>query len=219
MRILGLDVGTKTVGVAVSDPLGVIATGVTTIERVGIRKDTGKVIDYIREYGCETVVIGLPLSLDGEDSVQTQKVRDFRTMLENKLPCSAEDIINDRDESGSLIKINLPSSRNMPDAFVCNCDVVASRLITALRARGLRVPEDVSVTGFDDFTEAAPTDVPLSTFRADTAKVSSLRLNHICSTASAAAPHLLTSSPLTVVISRPAAVRQATPVRVSVLLP
>ena len=85
MRILGLDVGTKTVGVAVSDPLGVIATGVTTIDRVGIRKDTGKVIDYIKEYGCETVVIGLPLSLDGEDSVQTQKVRDFRTMLENKL--------------------------------------------------------------------------------------------------------------------------------------
>ena len=88
MRILGLDVGSKTVGVAVSDPLGVIATGVTTIERVGIRKDTGKVIDYIKEYGCETVVIGLPLSLDGEDSIQTQKVRDFRTMLENKLRSS-----------------------------------------------------------------------------------------------------------------------------------
>ena len=88
MRILGLDVGTKTVGVAVSDPLGVIATGVTTIDRVGIRKDTGKVIDYIREYDCDTVVIGLPLSLDGEDSVQTQKVRDFRTMLENKLRSS-----------------------------------------------------------------------------------------------------------------------------------
>ena len=88
MRILGLDVGSKTVGVAVSDPLGVIATGVTTIRRVGIRKDTGKVIDYINEYGCETVVIGLPLSLDGSDSVQTQKVRDFRGMLENKLRSS-----------------------------------------------------------------------------------------------------------------------------------
>ncbi|MBQ6151411.1 MAG: Holliday junction resolvase RuvX [Mogibacterium sp.] len=88
MRILGLDVGSKTVGVALSDPLGVIATGVTTIERVGIRKDTGKVIDYIKEYGCETVVIGLPLSLDGSDSVQTQKVRDFRVMLENKLRSS-----------------------------------------------------------------------------------------------------------------------------------
>ncbi len=85
MRILGLDVGEKTVGVAVSDPLGITAQGVTTIERVGIRKDTGKVIDYIREYDCDTVVVGLPLSLDGTDSVQTEKVREFRRMLENKL--------------------------------------------------------------------------------------------------------------------------------------
>ena len=88
MRILGLDVGDKTVGVAVSDPLGIIATGVTTIERVGIRKDTGKVIDYIREYECPLVVIGLPLNLDDTDSVQTEKVRAFRTMLENKLRSS-----------------------------------------------------------------------------------------------------------------------------------
>ena len=88
MRILGLDVGNKTVGVAVSDPLGVIATGVTTIERVGIRKDTGKVIDYIKEYGCDTVVIGLPLNLDGEDTLSTERAREFRHMLENKLRSS-----------------------------------------------------------------------------------------------------------------------------------
>ena len=75
-------------GVAVSDPLGIIATGVTTIERVGIRKDTGKVIDYIREYGCSKVVMGLPLNLDDSDSVQTEKVREFRRMLENKLKSS-----------------------------------------------------------------------------------------------------------------------------------
>ena len=88
MRILGLDVGDRTVGVAVSDPLGIIATGVTTIQRVGIRKDTGKVIDYIREYDCCTVVIGLPLNIDDSDSIQTGKVREFRTMLENKLRSS-----------------------------------------------------------------------------------------------------------------------------------
>ena len=85
MRILGLDVGDRTVGVAVSDPLGIIATGVTTIDRVGIRKDTGKVIDFIREYDCSLVVMGLPLNLDDSDSVQTEKVRAFREMLENKL--------------------------------------------------------------------------------------------------------------------------------------
>lgn len=90
MRILGLDVGTKTVGVALSDPLCVIATGITTIERVGIRKDCGKVMDYIKEYDCDTVVIGLPLNLDGTDSIQTEKVREFRKMLENKLRSSGK---------------------------------------------------------------------------------------------------------------------------------
>ena len=90
MRILGLDVGDKTIGVAVSDPLGIIASGITTIERVGIRKDAGKVIDYIKEYNCELVVMGLPLNIDDTDSIQTEKVRNFRTMLENKLRSSGE---------------------------------------------------------------------------------------------------------------------------------
>ena len=85
MRILALDVGDKTIGVAVSDPLGITAQGVTTIERVGIRKDTGKVIDYVREYDCDTVVIGLNIKLDGSDSPQTEKVYEFKTMLENKM--------------------------------------------------------------------------------------------------------------------------------------
>lgn len=85
MRKLGLDVGDKTIGVAVSDEMNIIAQGVTTIERIGIRKDTGKVIDYVREYDCDVVVIGLPLNLNGSDSVQTTKVREFRTMLENKM--------------------------------------------------------------------------------------------------------------------------------------
>lgn len=88
MRKIGLDVGDKTIGVAVSDLLNITAQGVTTIERVGIRKDAGKVLDLIREYECDTVVIGLPLNLDGSDSVQTEKVREFRTMLENKLRSS-----------------------------------------------------------------------------------------------------------------------------------
>lgn len=85
MRKIGLDVGDKTIGVAVSDEMGIIAQGITTIERVGIKKDTGKVLDYINEYNCDTVVIGLPLKLDGTDSPQTEKVREFRQKLENKL--------------------------------------------------------------------------------------------------------------------------------------
>ena len=85
MKKLGLDVGDKTIGVAVSDEMGIIADGVTTIERVGIKKDTGKVLDYIKEYNCDTVMIGLPQKLDGTDSPQTEKVREFKQKLENKL--------------------------------------------------------------------------------------------------------------------------------------
>ena len=88
MRKISLDVGDKTVGIAVSDPLGFTAQGIMTLERVGIRKDTGKIIDLIREYECDTVVIGLPRRLDGSDSPQTEKVYEFRTMLENKLRSS-----------------------------------------------------------------------------------------------------------------------------------
>lgn len=88
MRKLGLDVGDKTIGVAVSDELDITAQGVTTLDRVGIRKDAGKVMDYVREYDCDTVVMGLPINLDGSDSVQTEKVREFRTMLENKMRSS-----------------------------------------------------------------------------------------------------------------------------------
>lgn len=89
MRKIGLDVGDKTIGVAVSDALLLTAQGITTIERVGIRKDCGKVMDYIKEYECDTVVIGLPKRLDGSDSPQTEKVYEFKTMLENKMRSSS----------------------------------------------------------------------------------------------------------------------------------
>lgn len=85
MKIIALDVGDKTIGVALSDDLLLTAQGLMTIERVGIRKDTGKVIELIQEYHCDTVVIGLPKNLNGTDSIQTEKVYGFKTMLENKM--------------------------------------------------------------------------------------------------------------------------------------
>ena len=82
MRKIGLDVGDKTVGIAVSDPLGFTAQGIMTLERVGIRKDTTKILEMVKEYQCDTIVIGLPKKLDGTDSIQTEKVYEFKNMLE-----------------------------------------------------------------------------------------------------------------------------------------
>ena len=56
-----------------------------TLERVGMRKDTTKILEMVKEYQCDTIVIGLPKKLDGTDSIQTEKVYEFKNMLENKM--------------------------------------------------------------------------------------------------------------------------------------
>lgn len=85
MKCMSLDVGDKTIGVAVSDGLLLTAQGLLTIERVGIRKDADKVLQLVKEHGVDTIVVGLPCNLNGSDSIQTEKVREFRVMLENKI--------------------------------------------------------------------------------------------------------------------------------------
>lgn len=65
MRILGLDIGTKTIGVAVSDPLGLTAQGVTTIKRKNYRYDVEQVRKIYEEYGAESIVAGMPKNMNG----------------------------------------------------------------------------------------------------------------------------------------------------------
>ena len=86
-----------------------------------------------------------------------------KAMLENLLICSPEEILNDRDEHGSLIKIQLPPEEDMPTAFVCNCDETAVNLINALEEKGFKVPQDISVTGFDNYLPQKKTPVELTT--------------------------------------------------------
>lgn len=92
MRIMGLDIGDKTVGVALSDALLIAANPLTTVERVGIRKDTTRIIEIADENEVSVIVAGLPLMLSGEDSPQTLKVREFAEMLSNKIRSSGRKI-------------------------------------------------------------------------------------------------------------------------------
>ena len=86
-----------------------------------------------------------------------------KAMLENHLSSSVEEIIDDRDEHGALIPFKLPSAKNMPTAFICNCDETAENLITALEEKGYKVPQDISVTGFDNYLPQKKTSVELTT--------------------------------------------------------
>ncbi|MFY9483343.1 MAG: Holliday junction resolvase RuvX [Tissierellaceae bacterium] len=83
-RILGLDVGDKTIGVAVSDPLGLTAQGVTTIKRVGKKKDYQAIQDLIEEYQVKKVVVGLPKNMNNTLGPQGEKVIKFAEKIKNK---------------------------------------------------------------------------------------------------------------------------------------
>ncbi|HXP04947.1 MAG TPA: Holliday junction resolvase RuvX [Stellaceae bacterium] len=80
-RLLGLDVGTKTIGLALSDTRLVIASPLDTIRRRRFREDMAALFAEIDKQGAGGVVIGLPLALDGRDSPRTQSVRAFARNL------------------------------------------------------------------------------------------------------------------------------------------
>jgi len=80
-RLLGLDVGTKTIGMALSDATLMIATPLDTIRRTRFREDGARLLAEIDKHGIGGVVVGLPLALDGSDSPRTQGVRQFARNL------------------------------------------------------------------------------------------------------------------------------------------
>lgn len=83
-RILGLDVGSRRIGVAVSDPLGITAQGVETLERKNKRYDFDHLRRVIRDYDVREIVVGLPLRMSGAEGTQSEKMRAFAEDLRNR---------------------------------------------------------------------------------------------------------------------------------------
>ena len=90
MRAMGLDVGTKTVGVAVADELGFTAQGITTVRRTGLKADLEALRKIATEYQVTHAVIGLPLNMDGSEGPRAQASRDFARQVEERLGLSTE---------------------------------------------------------------------------------------------------------------------------------
>jgi putative Holliday junction resolvase len=80
-RLMGLDVGDRRIGVAVSDPLGLTAQPVLTLVRSNRRQDLKSLMRMIRKYGCREVVVGNPLYMSGDQSPQAAKAQGFAQML------------------------------------------------------------------------------------------------------------------------------------------
>jgi len=82
-RVLALDVGTKRIGVAVSDPLGITAQGLETIQRQNKRLDFEALGHLLAQYEVAEIVVGLPLRLSGAEGTQSEKMRKFAGELES----------------------------------------------------------------------------------------------------------------------------------------
>ncbi|WML35184.1 Holliday junction resolvase RuvX [Clostridium sp. OS1-26] len=85
MRILGLDIGDRTIGVAVCDPLGLTAQGITTIRRKSTEKDLEEIKKICEEYSVESIVAGLPKNMNGTLGPQSEKVISFCDLIKEDI--------------------------------------------------------------------------------------------------------------------------------------
>lgn len=87
MRIMGLDFGSKTVGIAVSDALGITAQGVEIVRRKSpnkLRQTLARIDELAREYGVEELVLGYPKNMNGTEGERCEKTKEFKELLEKR---------------------------------------------------------------------------------------------------------------------------------------
>jgi putative holliday junction resolvase len=90
MRVLALDHGSARCGVAVSDPTGTLATPLPVVERPDTKKGLAAIAGLVEEVGAERIVVGLPLTLSGDDGHQAAEARTFAEKLERRVSVPVE---------------------------------------------------------------------------------------------------------------------------------
>jgi putative Holliday junction resolvase len=90
MRVVALDHGSARCGVAVSDPTGTLATPLAAVERPDTKRGLAAVARLVEHHGAERVVVGLPLTLRGEEGEQAERARTFAERLERRVSVPVE---------------------------------------------------------------------------------------------------------------------------------
>ncbi len=120
--------------------------------------------------------IGFIGSIYATSSIMDRYCGFMKAVMEHKVGVPKEWLIEDRDEVGQ-VGFELP--RCLPEAFVCNCDLVAGMTVLKLRERGVRVPEDVSVVGFDNYLYPEYGDMKLTTYEVNTKAMTKVALEKL----------------------------------------
>jgi putative Holliday junction resolvase len=96
MRVLALDYGSARCGCALSDPTGELATPIEPVQRPATRRGLQRLRALVEDRGVQRVVVGLPLSLSGEDSAQTSEARAFAASLEEVIGDVPVEVFDER---------------------------------------------------------------------------------------------------------------------------
>lgn len=124
--------------------------------------------DYLIKKGHRKIAfVG---SVTATNSITDRYLGYVKGLMQHGIALRPDYVLEDRYENGILKNIEFPE--DMPEAFVVNCDEVAYHLVEQLKERGIKIPEDVSVVGFDDFIFSAICDPPLTTFKVNMEEMS-----------------------------------------------
>jgi len=117
-RILAIDHGSRRIGLAVTDPLGITAQGLETLQRKNNRADFGRLEKIIREYEVKEIVLGNPLRMSGQEGTQSQKVAEFAEELRKRfhLPVHLWDERLTSAEANRLLRENEVSTKRRVQA-------------------------------------------------------------------------------------------------------
>lgn len=114
MRVLGLDIGTKRIGVSLSDELGLTAQPMENIIRSEIDEDIGKIRQIVEGADVSEIVIGLPLNINGSEGPQAEMVLDFCTLIRRELKVNVivwDERFSTRSAERVLLEADLPRRR------------------------------------------------------------------------------------------------------------
>lgn len=117
-NILGLDVGAKTIGVAMCSMMLKIATPINTIRRAKFKADAIQLASLIKEYDVAGLVVGYPYEMNGDEGRRCQSVRDFMMELENHIPCPLYTYHDERLSTASVDNLLDNSMGKSVDPFM-----------------------------------------------------------------------------------------------------
>lgn len=121
-----------------------------------------QLVNYLLEKGHTK--IGFVGTVGATSSITDRYLGYVKALLEHDIPLRREWIVPDRDELGGTVNVQMPDGIEYPTAFACNCDFTAGVVVKKLREKGYRVPEDISVVGFDNFIYPNMLDIGLTTY-------------------------------------------------------